>query len=137
MKSIANCSPREFLVQTNRIRKRVDNWITVTGIEEIRKRMPAFTDDMDDKAKRAAAREQAKQNIYAMMDSAMEEHPDETAELLGLLCFIEPEDLDKHSMLEFLAPATELINNPEVIDFFISLVRLGRINISTEPKISD
>ncbi len=131
MKTIANCSPREFLVQTNRIRKKAADWVTLTGILEIRKRAPVFTDDMDDAAKKEAARAKARENIYAILDSIMEEHPDETAELLGLLCFIEPEDLDNHSMLEFLTPATELINNPEVIDFFISLARLGQIDTST------
>lgn len=128
IKTIANCSPRDFLVQTNRIRKRAADWLTLTKIAEIRKRTPAFTEDMDDDAKKEAARKQARDNIFAMMDSALEEHPDETAELLGMLCFIEPGDMENHNMLEFLAPATELINNPQVIDFFISLVRLGQMD---------
>lgn len=130
IKTLANCSPRDFLVQTNRIRRRAADWLTLTQIAEIRKRTPVYTEDMDDDAKKEAARKQARKNIFAMMDSALEEHPDETAELLGMLCFIEPEDLNNHNMLEFLAPATELINNPQVIDFFISLVRLGQMDIS-------
>lgn len=134
MKTLANCSPRDFLVQTNKIRKKAADWIELTKIAEIRKRAPVFTDDMDDEAKAAAAAAQARANIYAMMDSAMEDHPDETAELLGMLCFIDPEDLNSHSALDFLAPATELINNPQVIDFFTSLVRLGLTDTSTLAK---
>ena len=134
MKTLATCTPRECLVQTNKIRKKVATWLTLTNIMEIRKRAPQFTEDMDDAAKKEAAREKARENIFDMLDSAMGEHPDETAELLGLLCFIEPEDLDKHTMLEFIAPITELINNPEVVDFFISLVRLGQTDTSTTPR---
>lgn len=134
MKTIANCSPREFLVQTNKIRKAVANWLTLTNIMEIRKRVPKFTEDMDDAAKRDAARKMAKENISAMLESAMGEHPNETAELLGMLCFIEPEDLDNHTMIEILTPVTEMISNPEVIDFFISLARLDRISTSTAPR---
>ena len=134
MKTIANCSPREFRVQTNKIRKAVANWLTLTNIMEIRKRVPKFTEGMDDAAKRDAARKMAKENISAMLESAMGEHPNETAELLGMLCFIEPEDLDNHTMIEILTPVTEMISNPEVIDFFISLARLDRISTSTAPR---
>ena len=134
MKTLASCTPREFLVQTNRIRKRAADWLTLTKILEIRKRAPVFTEDMTDDDKRKAAREKAKENILEMLDIAMGEHPDETAELLGLLCFIEPEDLNNHKMIEFLAPINELISNQEVLDFFISLARLDQINTSTSPK---
>lgn len=134
MKTIANCTPREFLVQTNKIRKAVANWLTLTNIMEIRKRVPKFTEDMDDAAKMDAARKIAKENISDMLEIAMGEHPNETAELLGMLCFIEPEDLDNHTMIEILTPVTEMISNQEVIDFFISLARLDRIGTSTAPR---
>lgn len=134
MKTIANCTPREFLAQTNKIRKAVANWLTLTNIMEIRKRVPKFTEDMDDAAKRDAAREMAQKNISDMLESAMGDHPNETAELLGMLCFIEPEDLDNHTMFEILTPVSEMISNPEVIDFFISLARLDRIGTSIVQK---
>ena len=134
MKTIANCSPREFLVQTNKIRKAAANWITLTNIMEIRKRVPKFTEDMDDAAKKSAAMEVAKKNISDMLESAMGEHPDETAELLGMLCFIEPDDLDNHTMLEILTPVSEMISNPEVIDFFISLAKLDQNSTLNAPR---
>ena len=134
MKTLANCSPRDFLVQTNKIRKKAAEWLTLTQILELRKRAPIFTDDMTDEEKAKAAREKATENIMAMLDSAMGEHPDETAELLGMLCFIEPEDLNNHTMLEFLTPATELISNPEVVGFFISLAKLDQTVTSMDAK---
>lgn len=134
MKTIANCSPREFLVQTNKIRHHVEKWLRVTDVMHIRKRMPTFEEGMSDEEITAETRRQARQNISDMLDAALGEHPQETAELLGLMCFIEPQDIEKHRMLEFLAPVMELINDKEVIDFFISLARLAEINTSEGAK---
>lgn len=133
MKTLANCSPVEFFVQTNKIRKSVANWLTLTKVMEIRGRAPAFKDGMTDEEKKNAVQKQVKANLTAMLDSILEEHPKETAELLGLLCFVDPEDLEKHTMFEFMGAATELINNPEVLNFFTSLARLGsEIGLDTE-----
>ena len=126
MKTLANCTPREFLVQTNRIRKHVANWLELTKVLEIRKRPPVFPEGATEEEKKEISREQAKENIYAMMDAAMEEHAKETAELIGLLCFIEPEDLDNHKPLEFVKPIAELLDDEDVIGFFTSLMRLER-----------
>lgn len=125
MKTLANCSPVEFFVQTNKIRKSVANWLTLTKVMEIRGHAPTFEDGMTDEEQKKAVQKQIKANLTAMLDSILEEHPKETAELLGLLCFVEPEDLENHTMFEFMGAATELINNPEVLSFFTSLVRLG------------
>ena len=66
---------------------------------------------------------------------ALEEHPVETAELLGLLCFIEPDDVKNHKMTEFLSAIIELIESEEVLSFFISLARLEKRNIFTAAKV--
>lgn len=130
MKTLASCNPKEFLVQTNKIRKSVANWLTLTKVLEIRKRVPAFPDNATDEEKAELTRKQVKENIEAMLDSVLDEYPEQTAELLGLLCFIDPEDLEKHKMTEFMGAITELLNSPEVLDFFISLARLEKIDIS-------
>ena len=59
-----------------------------------------------------------------------DEHPDETLDLLALLCFIEPEDVDNHSVDEFLEAITEMISNQAVIGFFTSLAQLGLMDTS-------
>ena len=128
MKNLANCDPVEFLVQTNKIRRAAEKWLKATDIINIRKRMPTITGD--EAADREAARAQAMANINAILDAVMEDHPVETAELLGLMCFIEPTDLRSHQTREIIGAFGELISCPEVIDFFISLMRLGQTDIS-------
>ena len=120
MKNLANCTPREFLRQTCRIRERAVAWLKLTGIPEIMRR-PAEGEFASEAERRAA---QVRANVPAMADAALA-HPDETAELLGLLSFIEPEALDEHPMSELLVDLKALLDSPEVVDFFISLARLG------------
>ena len=134
MKTLANCSPREFLVQTNKIRKRAADWLQKTRILEIRSKRPAYKDGMTEEERQAAARKQLRENLSEIFDSILEEYPDETAELLGLVCFIEPEDLDNHKMTDFLQAITEILNDQAVLDFFISLIRLDQMDILPDAK---
>ena len=124
MKTLANCTPKEFLVQTNKIRKSVSKWLTLTKILEIRKEKPEIDADASSEEKKAALENQVRHNLSAMLDAILDEHPEETAELLGLLCFIEPDDLDNHSMIEILANVTDILSSKEVLSFFISLTQL-------------
>ena len=84
MKHLANCTPREFLKQTNRIRRQAEKWLDWTRLKALRH---PLRDDLPLEA-------QIKESALALLDAVLSEHPDETAELLGLMCFIEPEDLD-------------------------------------------
>lgn len=125
MKNLANCKPSEFLVQTNKIRKSVSKWLTDTDIMNIRKRMPNIPDTATDEEKKKLTEEQVNENLNAMLDAILEEHPDETLELLALLCFVEPKNVDDHSVSEYLESFNELINNGAVIGFFTSLIQLA------------
>lgn len=124
MKNLANCKPSEFLKQTNKIRKSVSKWLADTDVLNIRKRMPNIPDDATDEERQQAIEGQAKKNLNALLDAILEEHPDETLELLALLCFVEPEDVDNYEMTEYLTSFNELINNKAVLSFFISLTQL-------------
>lgn len=130
MKNLANCTPREFLAQTNKIRKAVSTWMDMTQVMEIRKNMPTFTGKETEEEKAAAMNAQAKKNISEMLDSALETNVDETVVLLGLMCFVEPEDVDNHPISEYLGAFAEIMNCPEVLSFFISLVNVGQSVIS-------
>lgn len=121
MKTIANCNPIEFLQQTNKIRHAVSKYFKDTEILEIRKRKPT---------EGVTVAEQAKKNIDDMLDTALEKHPRETAEVLGLMCFIEPADIEKYTAAELLTPALELLNSKAVVNFFISLARVEQTPIS-------
>lgn len=129
MKTLASCSPREFFVQTNKIRKAVANWLQLTKILEIRKILPKVDDSMTEEEKKEAFMRQVMSNASAILDAMLDDHPNETAELLGLLCFVEPDDLDNHKMTEFLGAISEIIGDKDVLGFFSSLARLESADI--------
>lgn len=144
MKTLADCKPSEFLRQTNRIRKAVEKWLTDTDILNIRRRI-AVLEPVDKNAPEneqkevqtrnaKAIRAQVKENIGAILDAVLEEYPDETLEVLALLCFVEPEDADNHSVSEYLTAFSKLISDEAVIGFFTSLVQLGQMDISDIAK---
>jgi len=131
MKNLANCKPSEFLQQTNRIRKSVAKWLTDTDVLNIRQRMPKIDEDATEEERKKAMEEQAKENLNLILDAILEKHPEETLELLALLCFVEPKDVDKHSVTEYLESFEELISNKAVLNFFTSLMRLGNASTLT------
>lgn len=129
MKNLANCTPREFLAQTVKIKKAASAWLKITNITNIRHTKADITDDMTAQEKREAQRRQAMKNFGLMYDALAEEHPEETLELLALMCFVEPDKVDEHPMSEYLAALNEMIESEAVIGFFLSLAKLGRAGI--------
>jgi len=134
MKTLANCTPREFLRQTAKIRHVAANWMDATKILEIRKEKPNIPEDATFEERKAAIQEQTKKNLSKMLDAILDEHPDETLDLLALACFIEPKDVDNHPVTFYLEAIAELISNEAVIRFFASLVQLEQINTSKASK---
>ena len=137
-KNLANCTPKEFLLQTNKVRKSAERWLKVTDIMNIRKNVPKLVIPDDATAEETAEimdkhREElkraARKNISDMLDSIMEKHPDETLEILALMCFVEPKDVNKYKITEYLRNVTEIINDEAVLSFFTSLTRLGQTGI--------
>ena len=124
MKNLANCKPSEFLKQTNKIRKSVSKWLTDTDIINIRKRMPELTDATGEERTEALNRQSA-ENFTAILDAILDDHPDETLELLALMCFVEPKDVDNYTVTEYIESVNELLNNKTVVSFFTSLVSLA------------
>lgn len=135
LKTLASCKPSEFLKQTNRIRKSVENWLEVTKIMETRSKKPELEvvpEDASEEEKaeiilrnKKAFQKQSKKNIMQMLDAIMDEHPDETLELLALCCFVEPENVDDYSVSTYLNAFTELIEDETVWNFFTSLGKLA------------
>lgn len=144
LKTLVTCKPTEFLKQTNRIKRSVEKWLTDTDILNIRKRLPelevvpknATEAERREIAERnrALTEEQAKKNISAMLDAILEDHPDETLELLGLCCFIEPEHVDEYKVTDYLTAFNSIINDRAVLDFFTSLASLVAKNTSDASK---
>lgn len=125
MKNLANCKPSEFLKQTNKIRKSVSKWLTDTDVVNIRARMPKLDDNASEEQTQEAMRKQARENLSDIFDAILDKHPEETLEILALLCFVEPKDVDNHEVTEYLDSLSELIGNRSVLDFFTSLTRLA------------
>lgn len=128
MKNLANCKPSEFLAQSNKIRKAVSGWLTLTNILNIRQQKPKFEIDMTAEERERLTAEQVQKNLNEMLDQILEEHAEETLNVLALMCFVDPKDVDEHPMDEYIEAFNELINNQTVINFFVSLARLGRTN---------
>lgn len=126
MKNLANCSPREFMRQTAKIRHAVEKWLKVTDIMKIRKKLPEVAKDLPEEEREQAYAERGKQVVTMALDTIMDEHSDETADLLALCCFVEPEEADEYPMSDYLGAIAEMVNNEDVVRFFTSLVQLAR-----------
>lgn len=136
-KNLANCKPSEFIVQCGRVAKSAEKWLNATDIMNIRKRVPKMvpipadatpeeTQKIMDDYKNSL-RAAAKQNVSDIINSVMTEHPKETLDLLALCCFVEPENVDDHSISFYLSNLAELFNDEDVISFFSSLMRLAQV----------
>lgn len=134
MKTLANCTPREFLSQTNKIKNAAKEWLTKTSIQEIRSRLPKIDDKMSKEEKVKAFKDQAMENAMDILDEILEKNPDETIEILCHVCFIDPKDADNHKMSEFLGNIAEVISDDNVASFFVSLVSLDRKTTSVSVK---
>ena len=131
IKTLATCDEIEFLRQTNKIRKAVQNWLTVTEIQKLRSRLPELEvvpkDATDEERKAIAAkndeltRKQALENLDAMLDAMLEEHPEETAEIMKLCCFVDPSDKTSHHITYYMQAFMEMLQDEAVIGFFMSL----------------
>lgn len=138
MKSLATCKPSEFLVQTNKIRKAVEKWLDLTDIVKIastRPKLTPFRNDMTEEEKLALfaenkriSEEQTRDNMNRILEEVMDKHAAETLVILALCCFVEPEDIDNHTVSEYLEVLTELMDNQAVLNFFTSLMRLEQTN---------
>lgn len=149
LKNLSNCTFTEFLRQTNAIRKSVEKWLTDTDILNIRKKMPKLEpvppilkhkSGMTEEEKAEIDRkneerekiieendkklsEQSRENLKEVLDSVMGEHPEETADIIAMCCFIDPKNKDDYQTRDYLESFTEMINDDVVFDFFVSSVR--------------
>lgn len=140
MKTLVNCTPTEFMSQTYKIKEAVSKWLTDTDILNIRKQLPngliklSEVGSEEEKSKaiennKKLLQEQSKKNLSIILNAVLKDHPKETLEVLALICFVEPEDVDKHPMREYLLAINEIINDEAVIGFFTSLAQLGQLNM--------
>ena len=128
MKNLASCKPSEFIAQTVKIKKIASKWLEETDILNIRQKAPEYfkvTENMsaEEKAdiiKKNAElmKKQSMKNLSEIFDNCFEKYPEDTLAVLALSCFVEPKDVDKHTMAEYLGCFTEMMECKEVRDFF-------------------
>lgn len=132
-KTMANCTTAEFLRQSNKIRHAVSEYLDFTKILDIRKNKPVFKEGMTDDEKKAAIQAQAKKNISAMLDNALEENAEATVRILALLCFIDDaEEAEKLDPFELL----DVILSERVLNFFTRLMQSGLIDTASTSQKS-
>lgn len=129
MKTLANCSPVEFLRQTNKIRHECSDFVKESGILEIRKRQPKLTGKETQDEKKAKLKEQAKKNLDAMLDALLDTSAEGTVHLLKLMCFQEKGEEELTGM-QLLRVAAEMVNDKAVIDFLSFWMQLGQKNMA-------
>lgn len=125
IKSLANCKPSEFLKQTNAIRHYVEKWINDIKFADIRKRLPVIPEGATEEEKKELIAAQSRKNFSEMLDSALEQHPEETLGVLALCCFIPVEQADEQPMEFYVNAIADLMESEAVMRFFTSLVKLG------------
>ena len=130
-KTLATCLPIEFLKQTNRVRKCAETWLTATDILSLRKKMPTLDKNVTKEERDKVMAEQIKKNLSAILDTILDEHPEETLELLALMCFVEPAEANDYPVIEYLNAFSQIFNSPEVVSFFVSLMRSAQTVTST------
>lgn len=132
MKHLANCSPREFMTQTVKMRGKVEKWLSETGMAEIRKREPAGYDQMKPAERAEAISKQGQENLADMMWAAMEKDPDGTLDVLGACTFTDAGADDAPPMSEYLSAILEMISNEAVRNFFMLCLRPARADSSED-----
>ena len=126
IKTLANCKPSEFMKQTNRIKRQVEQWLTDTDIMNIRKKLPTIPEGATEDERKTLLKEQSIKNLSEILDSALEEHTDETLAILALCCFVPVEKADTKSIDFYMTAISDMMESEAVARFFTLLVRLGQ-----------
>ena len=118
------------------MKKAVEKWVTVTDIKNIIKRKPENIESLTgDEEKDREIKERNKEkttshgllNLSAMMDAALEEHTDETLEIIALMFFMNVEELNKLKSKDVLIPLNDMLNDEAITGFFSSLFSTAQI----------
>lgn len=128
IKTLANCTLKEFLKQVNKIRHEVEDLFTAANIKEIRKNIPTFSGKETEEEKAEIIRQQGRKNISDILDNCLEKNVDKTVKVIGLMCFKNEKEAENMEVSEFYDVVFELLGSKRVIDFFIKLANSELIN---------
>lgn len=134
MKNLATCKPSEFVAQTARIKNAIANWIDAIDLMAIRATKPQYKVIPFDATPEERAQvikdnaliqqKQTMANLNKILDNMLAVHPQETLEVLALCCFVEPSEVDNHTIDEYMDCIMEMAQNKSVMNFFSLLAQL-------------
>lgn len=133
MKTLNQMDETEFLRRCWLIADAVSNLLQESKINELRKVLPVLTGEETAEELEQKKTEQARKNIKAMAKSLLFDHAEGTAKLIPLL--YEP-DVDADGTPETMTPfkalrvITATVEDKDVLDFLVLLVRLARTDIA-------
>lgn len=135
IKTLANCTDREAIIQFNKARHLINEWCDATDIEKIRERVPELEiipKGIDAEQERLIRekntkllREQSIKNLNAVLDAALEVNPDLTLKVIRVCCFKEPDD-ESMKFPELIHAVNDILSNEEIINFFIYSTNLAK-----------
>ena len=126
MRTIANLNGVEFLRAINRTRHAVEKLMTATDVLKIWKKNPTYTGKETPEERHEMARNQIKKNLNDMLDSLLEEHPEETYACIMAMC-VRDEGEPEPDGIEMVMAAFNLISDKRVLDFLLQLGKSGLI----------
>lgn len=124
MRTIANLSGVEFLRAINRTRHAVEKLMNVTDVLNIWKKNPTFNGDETEEEKIKIQKNQIKKNLNDILDSLLENHPEETYECIMAMC-VRDEGEPEPDGIELVMAAFSLIADKRVLDFLLQLGKSG------------
>ena len=117
MKTLANCTPKEFAVQTLKIANRVKKYYG--GIERIKEK---FSENKNTD----------NESIFEILKYICGDNIDETMSLCGELCFMDGEKFANLDPLnddeDGIEALVTIFNSKRVISFFTTLLNLQKIS---------
>lgn len=135
LKNLSNCSPREFLVQTNKIRILAKDFIDETDIFNIKtKWITQEVKDADNKNKENIIKKNIINSFDEILANLLEKNVDKTTALLCYCCFVEPENESKYEMADLLESIGLMCTDKRVIGFFTTLIKSLPTNTSKVAK---
>lgn len=116
MKTIANCTPKEFAVQTVKLSNRIKNYSD--GIKRIKEQY--------EKAENG----EKTGGVFEIISYICGDNVDETMELCGALCFVTGEEfanLDPDKGEDGILALVDIANSKRCIRFFSTLLQIGKL----------
>ena len=114
------------MAQCYKIAGKAKTLFEMAGIADIRKRMPEYKEEDTPEERKAKMKKQGRDNLWAIFDELFGKYPRETTELFGLMCFIEPSEIDNYNGMELTAKCIDMLGDENVATFLVSLSKILR-----------